>query len=110
MNEESEVCSMQQCKTTKGKCDGKCVLCRAAADKGAQEEAERQLAVVKKLKAEVMRKGGMLKATQAELDKVPFQPTLLVLLLLQSWCRSSKLTCHVEQCCHAARACQQCKS
>ena len=49
------------------------MLCRAAADKGAQEEAERQLAVVKKLKAEVTRKEGMLKATQAELDKVPFK-------------------------------------
>ena len=49
------------------------MLCRAAADKGAQEEAERQLAVVKKLKAEVTRKEGMLKASQAELDKVPFE-------------------------------------
>ena len=58
-------------------------MCRAAADKGAQEEAERQLAVVKKLKAEVTRKEGMLKATQADLDKVPCQSTLSLLLPLQ---------------------------
>lgn len=49
----------------------KSVMCRAAADKGAEEEAERQLVAVKKLKAEVARKEGMLKATQSELDKVP---------------------------------------
>ena len=49
----------------------KSVICRAAADKGAEEEAERQLVAVKKLKAEVARKEGMLKATQSELDKVP---------------------------------------
>ena len=52
--------------------------CRAASEKGAEEEAERQLAAVKKLKAEVTRKEGMLKATQSELDKVqqPFTTPL----------------------------------
>jgi len=44
--------------------------CRNASEKGAEEEAERQLVSVKKLKGEVTRKEGMLKATQAELDKV----------------------------------------
>ena len=48
----------------------KALLCRVAHDRGAQEEAERQLVTVKKLKAEVTRKEGMLKATQSELDKV----------------------------------------
>ncbi|KAL0020086.1 hypothetical protein WJX79_009298 [Trebouxia sp. C0005] len=43
--------------------------CRSASEKGAKEEAERQLVSVKKLKGEVTRKEGMLKATQAELDK-----------------------------------------
>lgn len=43
---------------------------RIASEKGAEEEAERQLASVKKLKGEVARKMGMLKATQSELDKV----------------------------------------
>ncbi|DBA92530.1 TPA: hypothetical protein ACH3X1_002761 [Trebouxia sp. C0004] len=43
--------------------------CRNARDKGAEEGAERQLVSVKKLKGEVTRKEGMLKATQAELDK-----------------------------------------
>ena len=50
------------------------VVCRAAAEKGAEQEAERQLVVVKKLKAEVTRKEGMLKATQSELDKVTLHP------------------------------------
>ena len=49
-------------------------VCRAATDKGAEEEAERQLVVVRKLKAEVTRKEGMLKATQSELDKVTLFP------------------------------------
>ncbi len=44
--------------------------CRNASEKGAEEEAERQLVSVKKLKGEVARREGMLKATQAELDKV----------------------------------------
>ena len=46
--------------------------CRAASEKGAEEEAERQLLNVKKLKGDVTRKEGMLKACQAELDKVLF--------------------------------------
>ena len=50
------------------------MVCRAAAEKGAEQEAERQLVVVKKLKAEVTRKEGMLKATQSELDKVTLPP------------------------------------
>lgn len=51
------------------------VVCRTAAEKGAEEEAERQLVVVKKLKAEVTRKESMLKATQSELDKVAPSPS-----------------------------------
>ena len=61
------------------------VICRAATGKGAEEEAERQLVVVKKLKAEVTRKEGMLKATQSELDRVtlaPPSPCRLCLLVL----------------------------
>ena len=44
--------------------------CRAATQKGAEGEAERQLATVKKLKGDIVRKEGMLNAVQAELDKV----------------------------------------
>ncbi len=47
-----------------------CGCCRNASEKGAEEEAERQQVTVKKLKGEVIRKEGMLQATQAELDKV----------------------------------------
>ena len=43
---------------------------RAATQKGAEGEAERQLATVKKLKGDIVRKEGMLNAVQAELDKV----------------------------------------
>lgn len=53
-------------------CDMLWGCCRAANEKGAEEEAERQLLTVKKLKGDVTRKEGMLKACQAELDKVLF--------------------------------------
>ena len=54
------------------RCDMVWGCCRAASEKGAEEEAERQLLTVKKLKGDVTRKEGMLKACQAELDKVLF--------------------------------------
>ena len=45
-------------------------LCRSAQEKGAQEEAERQAATVKKIKADVARKECIIKAMQTELEKV----------------------------------------
>ena len=44
--------------------------CRAATQKGAEGEVERQLATVKKLRGDIVRKEGMLNAVQAELDTV----------------------------------------
>lgn len=62
--------------------------------KGAEEEAERQLEVVKKLKAEVTRKEGMLKATQSELDKV-YLPTWAD-VIISCCCRLCRLVTSCE--------------